>query len=503
MNDPKDNAASTVTVNGATHPASARSANVQVARGPSKVLRWLAIGVLCVMLLILVGVVFLLPDLVAEREARAPAPAAAVPKPAPRAEPTEAERRTAREKREADRLLGLVLRAKTELEADGVALWGGSDYDAALEGLAAGDAELDAGRYAQATEAYTQTLEMFETLVAGKSGRLEPALAAAEAALAAGDGPTARAHFEIALAIEPHNVRARQGMSSARVLEEVAALIESGAEDEARGALESARERYAKALALDVHSRDARTALADVDARIRARDFRFAMSAALAALEKGDLKAAGTALARAVALEPQSPEVADARMRLERARQRARIAGARREAERLVRDERWREAAEHYAAVLDIDSNAAFARIGQQTSLGRSRLHAELDAYLAAPARLEAAELRDSARRVISAAGDVDAASEPALAGKLERLTEAIVLAETPLEVQLESDNLTDVTVYKVGRFGRFEHRELMLTPGTYVAVGTRAGYRDVRVEFTLTAGQDPALVRVRCRERI
>ena len=71
------------------------------------------------------------------------------------------------------------------------------------------------------------------------------------------------------------------------------------------------------------------------------------------------------------------------------------------------------------------------------------------------------------------------------------------------MQVRLQSDNFTDVTVYKVGRFGRFADRDLLLPPGTYVAVGTRSGYRDVRVEFTLTAGQEPGDVSVRCQEKI
>ena len=467
------------------------------------VLRWLALGGLTAMLIALVGVIFVLPDLVSEREARAPAVIPAPPKPAPRAAPSEDDRRSARDKREADRLLGLVLRAKTELEADGAAVWGGADYDAALDHLAAGDAELDAERYVEAAAEYTRSLSDLEALRAGKAARLTSALAAGEAALAAGDGPAARASFEIALAVDERNAPARQGMQRARVLEQVAALVESGAAYEARDALDSAREKYAEAASLDPRSEAARAALESVTERIRERDFRLAMSAALAALEDGDLNEAHAALTRADALAPGSPEVADARVRLERARQRVRIADHRRRAERLVREERWRQAAEHYAGVLAIDANAAFAREGKQRSLARDRIHTELDAYLAAPERLHAASVRDGARRLISATGEVDAATEPLLADKLERLARAVDVAATPLKVRLESDNLTEVTVYKVGRFGRFEYHELMLTPGTYVAVGTRTGYRDVRVEFTLTAGQGPALVSVRCREKI
>ena len=503
VSNPRDNDEQPVTVIVPASAAGCGARSVRASRGSKAGLRWLAIGVLCVMLLALVAVVYVLPDLVAEREQRAPSAPLTEPQRAPRAAPSEDDRSTARDKREADRLLGLALRAKTELEAEGVAVWGGTDYDAALDRLAAGDAELDAQRYLEAAQEYTQTLSLLEALRAGKAERLAAALAAGEAALDAGDGPTARASFEIALAVEPQNARAQQGMLRARVFEEVSALIASGADDEARDALEDARDRYAEALTLDPRSQDARDALETVTARIRARDFQLAMSAALGALEDGDFNGAQAALTRAESLAPGSPEVADARVRLERARQRARIADHRHRAERLEREEHWREAAEHYAAVLAIDSNAAFARSGEHRSLARERIHEELDAYLAAPARLHAEELRESAHRLIAAVGDLDAASEPLLAEKLARLAEATEIAGTPMRVELESDNLTDVTVYKVGRFGRFERRQIMLTPGTYVVVGTRAGYRDVRVEFTLTAGQDPALVSVRCREKI
>jgi hypothetical protein len=35
------------------------------------------------------------------------------------------------------------------------------------------------------------------------------------------------------------------------------------------------------------------------------------------------------------------------------------------------------------------------------------------------------------------------------------------------------------------------------------VAVGARSGYRDVRVEFAVAAGQKDAEVTVRCKEKI
>ena len=75
--------------------------------------------------------------------------------------------------------------------------------------------------------------------------------------------------------------------------------------------------------------------------------------------------------------------------------------------------------------------------------------------------------------------------------------------AATPLRVQLVSDNQTEVSVFKVGRFGNFDTRELELRPGNYVAVGIRPGYRDVRVEFRVAPEIDMQPVAVQCEEAI
>ena len=469
-----------------------------------KSLRWLIIALLCLMLLTLLGVVVVLPDLVAERviHEQKPVPVSP-PVSAPAPPPSADAQRLAREKREAENRLGIVLRKQTELEAEGVATWGGQDYDVALNALAAGDVELQVGRYGKAADIYENVSEQLDRLRASMAERLESALQAGDAALVANDGPAARFSFNLALAIEPDNSRGQRGMLRARVMEEVLALIAAGAEHEARAELDAARDNYAAALSLDANSREASLAEAAVSAKIRDREFNAAMSIALEALERGDLGASRAALTRAEGIQPGTPAVADAGTRLERAVQGRRIEDHRNQAEALARDERWPEAGKQYEAVLAIDSTAAFARAGEQKSRTRARIHAELDAFLAQLGRLGAQGPRDNARQLLTAVAELDATSEPKLAARSARLARALEIAETPVTVRLQSDNLTNVTVYKVGRFGRFASRDLVLLPGSYVAVGSRPGYRDVRVKFTVAAGQEAAQVNVRCQEKI
>ena len=67
----------------------------------------------------------------------------------------------------------------------------------------------------------------------------------------------------------------------------------------------------------------------------------------------------------------------------------------------------------------------------------------------------------------------------------------------------LESDNQTDVAVYRVGKFGRFTERELVLRPGTYTVVGSREGYQDVRKKFKVRPGQQPQRIIVICTVKV
>jgi len=75
--------------------------------------------------------------------------------------------------------------------------------------------------------------------------------------------------------------------------------------------------------------------------------------------------------------------------------------------------------------------------------------------------------------------------------------------ASTPVSVTLRSDNLTAVTVYRVGELGNFTERALQLKPGRYVVVGTRSGYRDVRRELNVAPGAAPAVLSIQCVDPI
>ena len=155
-----------------------------------------------------------------------------------------------------------------------------------------------------------------------------------------------------------------------------------------------------------------------------------------------------------------------------------------------------------YQAILEEDGTLAFAQQGLRDARNRQALDARLDGYLADPLRLSADSVLSAARADLAAARAITPAS-PRLADQIRRLDRQIELAGQPVPVAILSDNATEVTVYRVGRLGSFERQEIRLKPGRYTAVGTRTGYRDVRLEFTIMPGQAAAPLTVRCEEPI
>jgi len=78
----------------------------------------------------------------------------------------------------------------------------------------------------------------------------------------------------------------------------------------------------------------------------------------------------------------------------------------------------------------------------------------------------------------------------------LQRATAKVV-------IQVTSDSATEVVLQRVGPLGRFQAREVTLTPGTYTLVGSRPGYKDVRVEVTVEPDAPAPRVSVVCEERV
>lgn len=455
---------------------------------------WLA---LAVTLLLGVAVVVALPQLVGVPE-RTSAPGAP-PEPASRPA-TVAEDAGAR--RAAEQHLRAFLRLRARLELAGAQRWGEPQWSAAASQASEADQLFARQRFAAAAEQYAAAGQALESLEADRDRRLAAALDSGWRALDANDLAAAQAGFERALLIEPEQLQAQQGLARVRARDRLTGLLASADQAEQAGALETARDAYREAVALDAEYAPAVAGLARVEQRLADNAFRQAMSDALAALDASRLAEAQQSLEQAAALRPDHGSVRDARQRLLQSRQRASLQRLRGEAAARVSDEDWSAALRLYRQALSLEPAAAFAHQGLARAQQRQRLHQQLDDYLSDPARLHAPEPLAAAERLLAVLG-TPPADEPQLAAKIGRLQSRVEAAGTPVSVTMHSDGDTEVVIHHVGRLGRFRVHSLELRPGTYTAVGSRPGYRDVRAVFRVEPGAAPPPVAVRCEERV
>lgn len=233
-----------------------------------------------------------------------------------------------------------------------------------------------------------------------------------------------------------------------------------------------------------------------------AAEFERAVSRGLQALAAGRLAEARQAIDRATELRPADPGAQNALAQLVAEERRERITELQTEAEKRVAAEQWQAAVTQYEAMLAIDASLSSAQNGLVQAQTRARLNQQLEEALARADRFNDDAIAGPARQLVSQATAVPAPG-PVLKTQIERLTTQLEIAARPVTVQFESDNQTNVVIYKVSTLGTFSSRSLELRPGPYVVVGTRDGYRDVRRNIRVDpAGNMPPVV-IRCEEAI
>ncbi len=423
-----------------------------------------------------------------------------------RAEPEQLQARppaqVALEKEEAEQRLADYLVAKKALDSKGGEEWGGHLYVQMQESGQEADALFMNREYASASDKYGEALTKANELAGQTEEALRRFLEQGRIAVAEGDGKGAQHNFRVVLMIDPTNAVARKNLERAMKIETVIRLIDSGKRHEKLDNLPFALADYQEALKLDPESDQARQGFDRIKGLIAEEQFKQLMSSGFAALQSNEYEMARKAFLKAESFKTGAIEVQDALAQVDQAIRLARIETLRKEALAAEQTEDWEKALESYVAVIRIDPAIQFAVQGKMLSQERVTLDKRFSFYLERPGVLESDRHLQNAILLLQEARKIEPMG-PRLTSQIESLDQLVTTAQTPVKVTLESDNLTQVAVYKVGRFGRFTYRDLDLRPGTYTVVGTRKGYKDVRQEIVVKPGQKVVRITVVCKEKI
>ena len=408
----------------------------------------------------------------------------------------------ARDRQTAEQKLAAFLEAKQVLDKIAAAEWGGNAYHEMVEIGDNADSLLINHNYVAASAEYTRATVLGRKLADQADKALQRLLEEGRIALTEGKGVVARKKFNVALMIDPANQTAKKGLKRSQTIEAVLKLIEAGKQHENDNALSLARNDYRKALEVDPDAHEARQALKRVTALLKEQQFRQLMSAGLTALHNNNLAQAQTSLRKAKSLKPESREVSEALLQLDQALRLARIDRLRTTAQKAEHSEDWQTALKAYLTALDIDKNLQFAILGKKRASEQIRLAKRLDFYLSQPRALESDKQLKNAILLLHEANEATPRGQK-LIRQTDELARLVAAAQTPVIITIESDNLTQIAVYKVGKLGRFTEHDLRLRPGTYTVVGARDGYQDVRRKIVVKPGQQSLRVTVKCKVKI
>ena len=408
----------------------------------------------------------------------------------------------ARARFNAELTLGELLSALDVLEGRGIERWAVREHRSAREMYASGDEAYLEKDFAYAEELYLGALTILDPLYARIEPTFEKAYSDAVAAFEAGDRLAALSAYELAVAITPNHPEALAGYERTRNLEAVLRLVEQGVGYEDDLELDSAQSSFEKAIELDAMWQPAHDGLQRVQVTRTKIEFETRMSEGFEAIAMGDFPAARAAFRVAERLIPGSKATADGLLQVEQGLRLQEITTLEREAKALEQDEHWEAVVSTYEEILKVDNTLSFAREGLSSGREMSALHTRLDELIAEPDRLSVPRvMQEATMLVVNITTRQDVGQR--LGEQRDELSRLLKRAATALTVPMVSDNVTDVTIYKVGRLGNFMRKEVSLRPGTYVAIGSRPGFRDVRLEFRVAPEIDMQPVVVQCEEQI
>lgn len=459
--------------------------------------------ILIVLGAVLAGTVFLLPRFVDKPWVAGDADALPeVPQgPVSQVTPSTAAELT-RFRQESQSVLAEVIAIRDRLGESGVEQWAEVEYQQSLGRVEEGDERYSYGDYGESLELYRQARDGLAQIESLGQQKLAKAKTDAEASIQSLNITTARAAIELASTIAPQDREVQDLATRVEALAQLAELMAAGDEALAQDRYQEARTAYRQAAALDPQHERAAESLALANREVTDSVFRGHMSRGFAALERQDFDGARAAFAEAGKIRPGDPAV---RTALEQADNREAGRYVSREIERaaqLEAAESWREAASIYEEILQRDPSLTDARVRLIPAQVRADLDERIAGYIAEPLRMSSQSGYESAQAALVDASGI-ANPGPRLAGQIEQLDRLLKLANSAVNVVFSSDNQTHVILYRVAELGQFDRVSVKLRPGKYVAAGTRSGFRDVRVEFTVTGETAEQQVVVRCEEPV
>jgi len=412
-----------------------------------------------------------------------------------------------------EKVINQWLLLDSEAEQKHYSQWADKEIIQARKEAEQGDQFIRQSNYNLAAVSYQNAISILEQVKFSKPSVLSNLLLKADNAIAAEDWLAAKPLYEKALLIEADNKQALYGLKRSIHLPEVIGLYQkaSGLLTEEKNA--ESIEKYNEIIvlldtAVDI-DREYLPAVQLIQEMQKKNDhlkFQRFISQGLKSIEENKYNSARQFLSRARELEAQDPAVKELDMRINAAEKSFQIRALRKTALEQEKLEQWPAVIQTYSKILEIKPKMLFALRGKLLAETYNEWYKKIDHIIDHPERLQSEKIRQNARHRVSSIRE-GSSDNLAQLGKLEmKLSLASKLIdESSIDVNVEflSDNETQIDIYKIGRLGQFKQKTVLLKPGKYTVVGSRSGYRDVRLIININAKDRKPRFSVICKEMI
>lgn len=393
-----------------------------------------------------------------------------------------------------------LLRRQVEVEDVGGRLWAGERYDQSTALGIQGDQAYRDEALQLAVDKYSEGLALLLEVLAETEDVFAEYIDKGIAALDSGDFESAIEAYRILTRIRPDDTELAAELERALNLEQVLRLTSEAEVMERNGDIQDALASFRQAANLDPLWAPASEGVKRINNRIARNRFQDQMSKGFAALAAEAFEGARAAFEQAQKILPNSKEPLDGLQQIELARTQQQVKTLTEQASQLEADGQWSEAIPIYEQILSISPGLSTAESALRRSKQRAELKTTLQKYVSQPHLMQNDSDLTAARTALLAAARLDGNG---LKSEVQDLSHLVSLARIEVEVILESDNRTDVTVYKIGQYGKINEARLSLVPGVYTFVGKRPGYRDVYKEVHIKGETSPVRVSVKSTEKI
>lgn len=412
---------------------------------------------------------------------------------APWSEQQKAEART-----KSQNILAELLKNKASLEAMGVATWAPEKFNHALELAQQGDDSYKHQNYAAAIEKYQSALDKTKQLLDLLPALVTEKLQQAKTELNQGKSELAQRLFNQAIKLEPSNAEATRGLSRAKNLDQVLALLadaqllsEQYQSSQKFSDLQQAKSKLDQAQKIDPEFQPVTTELLALNNKITDVQFKKAMSKAYAALFANRYQTARREFANALKIKPADPQALAATQQATASDKSSSLASLLKSAQRFEANEEWASALVNYQEVLRRDSNQITAKLGEIKSSARNKLDQQITEVLQDPLAVARPSAKQQATNLLSDAKAIKQRGAK-LTNQIQQLSQLLQQSAVKINLRLISDGATNVVIKRDGAkpisLGKFKQQNIALLMGRYVITGQRKGFRDERKQLELSA---------------